>query len=104
MRNMKQHLSDEDHQVDKLDQDQRDRECVRERETGRGTQEVNAVPNEVISKHRCAWRHYNYELGSSKRRKHPDCRCRQVEPNWDWLVEMYTPVDQAIEPLSPRWT
>ena len=49
-----------------------------------------------------SWRHYD-ESGSSTEQQHPDCRCRQLEPNWGWLVETYTPTDRAIEPLSLRW-
>ena len=46
-------------------------------------------------KWRCAWRRCD-EPDSLTKQQRLDCRCRQLEPNWDRLVETY--VRQPTEP------
>ena len=60
-------------------------------------------PEQSDIERRYAWRHCN-ELNSSTEQQHLDCRCRQLELNWGWLVERCMLADRAIQPLSLHWT
>ena len=48
-----------------------------------------------------SWRHC-YELDSLTKRQHPKCHCRELEPNWDRLIETCKPANRTIEPLLPH--
>ena len=69
---------------------------------GRSFQKLHSL-EQSDTERRYAWRRCD-EPKFLIEQHHSGCLYRQLEPNWDWLVKMYMPVDRSIEPLSPHQT